>query len=280
VFASQQWPNQWAAGSAYPDFPVIGDPYTDAGEGNAKLDSVKLFVPDTTAPTITIASPAEGATFTQARPVPVTYSCVDPDVDGAQASGLAGCAGDVASGALLDTSTPGAHTFTVKATDAAGNLATLVRNYTVLTATNVNGDVGGSVPGTLALTLAPATFGTFTPGVTNDYSATATANVISSAANALLSVADPSSTATGHLVNGAFSLPSALQAKATSAAGTGNAPVDVGGSAAPTPLLTYSAPTSNDAVTIAFAQHVAATDGLRTGSYAKTLTFTLSTSTP
>jgi hypothetical protein len=44
--------------------------------------------------------------------------------------------------------------------------------------------------------------------------------------------------------------------------------------------LTYSAPTSNDAVTIAFAQHVAATDGLRTGSYAKTLTFTLSTSTP
>ena len=38
-----------------------------------------------------------------------------------------------------------------------------------------------------------------------------TANVISTAGDATLSVADPSATATGHLVNGAFSLPQALQ---------------------------------------------------------------------
>ena len=37
---------------------------------------------------------------------------------------------------------------------------------------------------------------------------------------------------------------------------------------------------SNDAVTIAFKQHIGATEPLRTGSYAKTLTFTLSTTTP
>jgi hypothetical protein len=43
VVKSQDWPDQWPAGSAYPDYPVIGDPYTDAGEGNAKIDSVKLF---------------------------------------------------------------------------------------------------------------------------------------------------------------------------------------------------------------------------------------------
>ena len=43
VVKSQDWPNQWPAGSAYPDYPVIGDPYTDAGEGNAKIDSIKLF---------------------------------------------------------------------------------------------------------------------------------------------------------------------------------------------------------------------------------------------
>ena len=54
VFKTQDWPDQWAAGSAYPDFPVIGDPYTDAGEGNAKIDSIKLFVPDTTAPSVTV----------------------------------------------------------------------------------------------------------------------------------------------------------------------------------------------------------------------------------
>ena len=42
------------------------------------------------------------------------------------------------------------------------------------------GDVGGTVPATLALTMgAPATFGAFTPGVAKDYTATTTANVIS-----------------------------------------------------------------------------------------------------
>ena len=37
---------------------------------------------------------------------------------------------------------------------------------------------------------------------------------------------------------------------------------------------------SNDAVTIAFRQHIGATQALRTGAYSKTLTFTLSTTTP
>ena len=39
-------------------------------------------------------------------------------------------------------------------------------------------------------------------------------------------------------------------------------------------------PVSNDAVTITFTQDIGATDALRTGSYSKTLTFTLSTTTP
>ena len=37
---------------------------------------------------------------------------------------------------------------------------------------------------------------------------------------------------------------------------------------------------SNDAVTIAFKQPIKATDALRTGVYSRTLTFTLSTTTP
>ena len=53
--------------------------------------------------------------------------------------------------------------------------------------------VGGTVPPVLALTLgAPASFGAFTPGVAREYSASTTANVISTAGNALLFVADPS----------------------------------------------------------------------------------------
>jgi hypothetical protein len=142
--------------------------------------------------------------------------------------------------------------------------------------------VGGSVTSTLALTTGTAPpFAPFKPGVAGDYQSSTTANVISTAGDAMLSVADPAPTNTGHLVNGAFALPSTLQAKATSAAGTGGASLaDVGGSAGPTPLLTYSGPTSNDIVTLAFQQHIGAGDALRTGAYSKTLTFTLSTTTP
>jgi hypothetical protein len=104
--------------------------------------------------------------------------------------------------------------------------------------------------------------------------------VVSTAGNAALSVADPSSTATGHLVNGTFSLPSVLQAKASSPRGTGGAFADEGGSASPTSLLSYANPASNDAVQVGFQQHIGSADALRTGSYSKTLTFTLSTTAP
>jgi zinc carboxypeptidase len=127
--------------------------------------------------------------------------------------------------------------------------------------TSVDGGVGGSVPATLALTLgAPATFGAFTPGVARTYDASTTATVISTAGDAALTVTDPSTTANGHLVNGAFSLPQPLQGLGT--------------------VKTWTAPTSNEVVTVAFKQAIGAADALRTGTYAKTLTFTLSTTSP
>jgi hypothetical protein len=44
VVGSREWPNQWAKGSAFPDYFVIGDLYTNVYEGNARLDDIKLFV--------------------------------------------------------------------------------------------------------------------------------------------------------------------------------------------------------------------------------------------
>ena len=85
--------------------------------------------------------------------------------------------------------------------------------------------------------------------------------MISTAGDATLSVADASSNAPGYLVNGAFSLPQPLQG--------------LGGS-----WKTYSAPVSNDVATVTFKQAIGANDALRTGFYSKTLTFTLSTTTP
>ena len=139
---------------------------------------------------------------------------------------------------------------------------------------------GGSVPATLALTLgASGAFGAFQPGVDSDYAASTTATVISTGGDAALSLVDPATNAPGRLVNGAFSLPSPVQAKATSAAGTGGAafsPV----SGTPLTLLTYAGPVSNDPVAVAFQQRIGASDPLRTGGYSKTLTFTLSTTNP
>jgi hypothetical protein len=144
---------------------------------------------------------------------------------------------------------------------------------------DVPGDAGGTVGATLSLTLgAAASFGSFTPALAKDYTASTTANVISTAGDAALSVADTSSTAPGHLVNGAFSLPTALKASATSPAGTSAGSGSVTGS--PLNLLAYSGPVSNDPATVSFVQSIGATDALRTGGYSKTLTFTLSTTTP
>ena len=143
-------------------------------------------------------------------------------------------------------------------------------DVTFLQGTSVPGDVGGTVPATLSLTLGtPASFGAFTPGVARTYEASTTANVISTAGDATLSVTDPSTNATGRLVNGSFALAEPLQARANA-----NRSAPLG------PLLTYSGPVSNDAVTIGFRQHIGANEPLRTGSYSKTLTFTLSTTKP
>jgi hypothetical protein len=136
-----------------------------------------------------------------------------------------------------------------------------------------------TVPAQLALSLGSApSFGSFTPGLAKTYTAAGTANVISTAGDALLSVTDSSATAPGHLVNGAFSLPTALKAVGTSPAGTSTGAGSLSGS--PLTLTTWSNPISNDPVQVLFTQSIGANDALRTGSYSKTLTFTLSTTAP
>ena len=93
--------------------------------------------------------------------------------------------------------------------------------------------------------------------------------MISTAGDATLSVADPSTTATGRLVNGTFALTEPLRVRANAAP---YAPLGT--------LLTYPGPISNDMVTVSFQQHIGPSEPLRTGTYSKSLTFTLSTTTP
>ena len=157
---------------------------------------------------------------------------------------------------LTPTRADGPLTLTAVATDEAGQTSSTSIVLTIFNQTSTTGPVGGTVPATLSLTLgAPASFGAFTPGIDKTYSASTTANVISTAGDATLSVSGPV-----HLMNGAFALPDALGVTLTPA--------------------TWSAPVSNAPVAIGFTQHIGSTDALRTGDYRATLTFTLSTTTP
>jgi len=83
------------------------------------------FVPPD-APTIT--APANGAQLTPGQVMDASYSCQDP-VGG---MGIASCAGPVATGSPVDTSTPGTHSFTVTATDVNGLTAASTSTFTVL----------------------------------------------------------------------------------------------------------------------------------------------------
>jgi hypothetical protein len=171
----------------------------------------------------------------------------------------------------------GTHVIEYRAIDPAGNIAAAKRFIVDYLGPNSDiGTVGGSVPATLSLTVgAPASFGAFVPGLAKDYDATMAATVTSTAGDAALSVDDPSGVAPGHLVNGAYVLPQPLLVNASSPLGSGGALAPVGG-----PVLTYSTPASNDPVTLGFRQTIGSGDALRTGSYAKTLTLTLSTTNP
>ncbi len=141
--------------------------------------------------------------------------------------------------------------------------------------------MSGNVNPTLSLTVnGAAVFAPMIPGVANDYLASVGATVTSTAGNATLSVADPSSVATGYLVNESRPLATPLNVMATNAAQPTSVFAPVTGSANPLTLLTYAKEIANDAVTVTFRQRISATEGLRSGSYSKTLTFTLSTTMP
>ncbi|MDT7603227.1 MAG: hypothetical protein QOF61_1224, partial [Acidobacteriota bacterium] len=75
-------------------------------------------------PDITISAPTN-STYLIGQAVAAAYHCDDAG------SGVATCSGAVASGGSLDTSTVGAHVFTVTATDRAGNTASRSVSYTV-----------------------------------------------------------------------------------------------------------------------------------------------------
>ena len=80
---------------------------------------------DTTPPAIALTSPANGATFLLNEIVAAAYVCTDTE------SGVATCEGTLPSGAPINTAAVGAASFTVNASDLAGNAASAVATYQI-----------------------------------------------------------------------------------------------------------------------------------------------------
>jgi len=96
-----------------------------AGRVEPTVD-VFAFKADAEPATVRVTRPDDGQVFPLGKAVTAVFKCVDRE------SGVESCAGTTPNGANLDTSTAGAHTFTVTATDVAGNVTTVTNGYQVV----------------------------------------------------------------------------------------------------------------------------------------------------
>ena len=93
---------------------------------NMTQETIHYSVVDRTPPTLTLVTPADGATYSLGQPVYAWFYCDDGG------SGLNGCKGDVPPNNQIDTSTLGTKTFTVTAFDRAGNTSRETHRYSVV----------------------------------------------------------------------------------------------------------------------------------------------------
>lgn len=135
-------------------------------------------VTDVTPPTITLTTPTDGASYTQGQSVLANFNCND-----AGGSGIATCAGTTATGSPIDTGSLGNHSFTVTATDTAGNSASTTASYTV-TAPVITPPIPTSTTATAFTVTANNNSASYAPG--NPATITTTASANGSASNLLL----------------------------------------------------------------------------------------------
>ena len=94
--------------------------------GNTATKTNTYTILGTSPPSITIASPVDGATFKQGAAIPLSYSCSDPD--GPQ--DIKSCT--ASRSAPLDSSKPGTFELTGRVEDFADNVRTKTHKYTVV----------------------------------------------------------------------------------------------------------------------------------------------------
>jgi hypothetical protein len=96
-------------------------------DGRQATKTVTYTVPDFTAPTIELRTPADIASYDLGSSVTVDYEC-----DDGHGSGIQLCGGTLPDGAPLDTTQPGTFTFEVATLDNANNLARTTVTYSIV----------------------------------------------------------------------------------------------------------------------------------------------------
>ncbi len=277
-------------------FQVTGDGthtisyYSTDTNGNKETAKTLTLKVDVTAPTTTatLNPPAVGGVVNGNPTVTLTAS------DGG-GSGVASTVYSIDGGPWTAYTGPfplkgGVRVVTYYSTDNVGHVEA-TDTLTVQINPTATSTPTGSVASTLAVATSGTapTFGAFTAGVAANYTTTTSATITSTAASATLTASDTCAPTPacfpGHLVNsaagGPYAMAQGLQVAGTDPANTAGSGVFTDLSVTnPATLLTYSTPVANDPVTVTFKQPIAATDPLRTGTYSKTITLTVSTSTP
>ncbi|MFN8475450.1 MAG: choice-of-anchor Q domain-containing protein [Anaerolineae bacterium] len=111
-----------AEGSAVSSTPQT---VTDAAGNVSDPSNVVTVKIDKTKPTINITAPASGVVYPVGASLTASFACSDA------LSQVQTCMGTLANGSRIDTSTPGAKTFAVNATDNAGNTNSVTVGYVV-----------------------------------------------------------------------------------------------------------------------------------------------------
>ncbi len=103
-------------------------PGGNAGQSKPNPTLTSTSIIDTTPPSVLISKPGNGDVYTVGTTVTAGYLCSDDH-------SLATCAGTTATGATVSTAAAGIKSYSVTATDSAGNVAQRLVSYTVVAAT-------------------------------------------------------------------------------------------------------------------------------------------------
>jgi hypothetical protein len=174
----------------------------------------------------------------------------------------------------------GSYVVEYRAVDRGGNAEEIKSvSFWINRPTTTGGRVSTVVPGVLSLSINPLVFSPFLPGVTQTYTGNTSATVTSSFTNSALMVYDPDSNngTNGRLIHQNGTNFTARDMEVLTSSGAFST---IGNAGSPDTIASYTNAVASQGQTVTLRQAIQNNDVLVVGEYAKTLTFSLSTTSP